>query len=294
VTSEIWIPGNLSAPAWDDSAERAESLAKLGTDAAAKLAFIRARAEGWAIQKNPSIGRFPIDGTAEEAALWLLSFAELREPDVFPPLLETWNDRGWTIDGPGRNGSDRHLPFIRFVWHAEAGNSFEIGWLERHTSHAWRWALTHCFSWVHEYSGGLNCVSFDGQEWKDHDYSMFLAHQFLRFAGVKPWFKLPSDGPSYDIQLSRDQDGWSVGFDPQQRDDESDEDFMVRRDRAVEVLVSGLSGLPKVKSVIDDDRDLIVVEGGSRSFKKELKALIEQVGGPLTGMKIDPNVEENR
>jgi hypothetical protein len=291
LTSDIWVPGILPEP---DSLPQAEQDA-LFADVIARLPAICERAETWAASVDPLLGRFPIDEPADAVARWMLGFFELREAEVFAPLWKFWDHCGLSLTGPQRLGPEFvwHLPIIRFTWFSEAMLAFRLSWMVRTFGEptGWHWWNGMLFPqypkpWDQEW---MNLWVFRDQE--NTEVLLFL---FMKHAGVRPWYRLPSDGPTYDIELSRDEDGWNIGFDPQQRDDESDDDFMVRRGAAVEVLVSALGGLPKVKSVMADDRDLIVVEGGGRSFKKELKVLIEQVGGPLAGMKIDPDVENNR
>jgi hypothetical protein len=258
-----------------------------------------ARASDYAISQGVVDGPFPLDGPVEAAVRWLLAFEQLKDQDRFAPMLPCWNHRGYTADD-----------YNQYLWRSEVLDAGMASWGEK-----WGDQVKLQF----RIEKDLRCGRFE--DWDTTKGEMSIGHSdhtvyasfstgldltfpwaplvvdALRDQGVALWFPDPfADDDVVDncaLSVFREADGewnWGVNVDV-----ESVSDVDGLQEEVMAVLVEELLLLEKVSEVIEEGSTLIMVTAkGWRSPVSDLRKIIKRVGGPLKGLKVDSDVEDNR
>ncbi len=309
----LWVPGWLPDPA----TLRLDQQAELVDDIKVKTQVVLERASVYASE----LGRttFPFSGDATAIAGWLDVFAGLEEPDVFVPLFSIWDHFGlrrdgyhrkWAVvgDEPERIAAQRreYARWPALVWHTEVRGAAAWYWFSRAFPDA---RLEVTTTTVNILLGEYVEKEVRGVVYMTSPKLLFPISFIANSLEMDIWANLRNkilglpEGnfgvsvESFDLGLCRESGhwNWSLTVDVVRRAGESDEGFEERFKRVPDVLVEELGRLERVREVVREDRDLIMLSVKGRSkIVKDIREMIGRVGGVLEGLTVDPDVEDNR
>lgn len=309
----MWVPGDLADTwkMWEGGKQQ------LIAACFARFGEVLHRAAEYGMAQGVLDGPFPLDGSLEDAGRWLLAFETLKASDVFHPLLPYWDHLGLRRDGYHRNhaqGASVDAESCGLIWWWEVFDCGMASWGLKHAEgvqleifmgdlRCWRhrqWETVgkRGIGTIHtEQTVYANFVS-----WRDHSrpWSFYMTPA-LKDQGIPLWFPewVVPNGEDFSSELFhlsvfRDDDvvwNWGVQVDVESLSEDIDD----VQGQVVEVLAREIGLLEKVKEVVQDDDGLIMVSAkGWRSPVSDLRKIIKRVGGGLAGLKVDPDVEDNR
>jgi hypothetical protein len=244
-----------------------------------------------------------------------------RRPDVHEPVLQFWNHLGvqdgdvaptMVVSSAVEKYPEWWARVARYIWHEEGVACTAWRWHRLHTPGAYL-SVESLFESLGIGKGPIQILSPPRKRGSTprYHYGIWFPTPDAIIQSARPSDSATSldlDRQSeatmnqffdtHEMSFSRESGrfNWNVYVEVSARDDEPEDEFLARFEAAPDALVELLRTLSSVVEVEREDRELIMVAVTGRTnlmreVKKALKTIKE---GPLAGLTVDTDVEDNR